>query len=554
MARAGRTDNNHEDIHHALLPSELTLGPIIGHGAFSTVYSATYKGHPVALKRQTKDAHILRELAILQQIDHPHLLKYIGSCEYEHMGNKEIWIVSEFYKGGDVSKLLKKKKAVSWLQCVQIALDAAEALQYLHDHQIIHRDIKSANILLDGDLRCHLCDFGFARKAHDENDPDGYSSDEGAGPARRKMSLCGTDAYMSPEMYFNEDYNDRADIYSFGVVLIELICRREVNKNDFLMRVPAKNFVIDPEEFHANVPAGCPPSLVLLADNCTSFEPEGRPSSQEVVEWLEDLRNEMQDAKDSSPEDSFVPTEEGRTTMDDSLPIHHTEDEETHILDEVDPPTYQGELLLRNCVGRWRQRWIVVKDSKLIVYKSHALYEEISALEREGHQKIKHQPTPIPLSQCQLFQVNPPVKDVSVFGLKIDLPTFMRGLKKKARRWTIKAKTLNSKWAFQAASTQEMQLWVALFMRAIKIASLTQQQQPVPRQLENIDTSDEIYKWLNSLGLKQYFSTFKEKGFSTLDFVRETGLAEDDFNFLGIENADDRAILTRAALVLRGEA
>ncbi|KDO33471.1 TKL/LISK/LISK-DD1 protein kinase [Saprolegnia parasitica CBS 223.65] len=539
-------------IEHTLVPGDLTLGPIIGHGAFSTVYSATYKGKAVALKRQTKDAHILRELAILQQIDHPHLLKYIGSCEYEHMGNKEVWIVSEFYKGGDVSKLLKKttkkRDALSWLQCVQIALDAADALQYLHERSIIHRDVKSANILLDANLRSRLCDFGFARKAvHHDDGHDGYSSDENAGGRmRRKMSLCGTDAYMSPEMYFNEDYNDRADMYSFGVVLIELICRREVNKDDFLLRVPAKNFVIDLDEFHAAVPADCPPSLVLLADNCTSFEPDGRPSSHEVVEWLEDLKKDLVEA---TPE-AFDPLEdEVRSVLDESsrLSIAVHEDEA--------PPAYEGALLVRNCVGRWRQRYVVVRDSALLVYKSQAIYNEIAQLEADGHQKIKHKPSPVPLDQCQLFQVTTPlVKDLSVFGLRINIPTFMHRLKKKARRWTLKSKSLHNKWAFQAASLQEMQLWVALFVRAIKVAM---HQSPSPSKAlaadNSVDTNDEIYKWLHALGAAQYYATFKAKGFGTLDFIRETGLGDDDFNFLGIESARDRAALTAAALALRGE-
>lgn len=133
-----------------LNPQDLSLGPVIGNGAFSTVFSATYKGEQVALKRQPIDAHILRELAVLKQIDHPHLLKYIGSCEWDHQGTKEIWIVSEFVKGGDISKFIKGKKSnkLPWKQAVQIALDAADGLRYLHEKKIIHRDIKSANILV----------------------------------------------------------------------------------------------------------------------------------------------------------------------------------------------------------------------------------------------------------------------------------------------------------------------------------------------------------------------------------------------------------------------
>jgi len=171
--------NQHEDETHSTKTSStsdmctirskaITLGSIIGTGSFSTVFSGTYNGQPISVKRQTNEPklkeYILRELSILKQIDHPRLLRYIGSCVYDQMEKQEIWIVSEYLKGGDVSKLLKKlqlqqlkgfsnSKAnlipqLTWRQCVQIALDAAEALAYLHEMGIIHRDIKSANILV----------------------------------------------------------------------------------------------------------------------------------------------------------------------------------------------------------------------------------------------------------------------------------------------------------------------------------------------------------------------------------------------------------------------
>ncbi|CAK4674289.1 hypothetical protein LEN26_007723 [Aphanomyces euteiches] len=524
------------DIIGTLRPQDLTLGPVIGHGAFSTVFSATYKGEKVALKRQTIDAHILRELAILKQIDHPNLLRYIGSCEWDHQGTKEVWIVSEFVQGGDVRKYLKGKKSMklTWKQTVQVALDAAEGIRYLHEKRIIHRDIKAANMLLDENLRIRLCDFGFAREVAEENNSrpevSSHSSHE-LFKRERRMSLCGTDAYMSPEMFFEEDYNESADIFSYGIVLMELICRRQANEDGFLMREPSKNFVVDMEQFRANVPRSCPLSLVLLAENCTSFEASGRPSAREIVEWLEDLKKDLHDDDQQSSDEGF-----SEMSMALTASIHE-EDEETHDVavglqeeeshfDEESAPIYYGALHMpHGYMRRWRQRWVVIRDSTLSIYKSQKEYQATT----EGNNGRVKPPVSTALAGCVIKQ-------------------------KKNRRWMVVHADRQLKLEFQAANLQDMQLWIAMLDRAIKIADYLETRRDVEATPQVVaDPTDEIYKWLDSLGLARHYQTFKDKGFATIDFVRETGLGEDDFNFLGIENNKERDVLAHAALVLRGE-
>ncbi|KAF0736581.1 hypothetical protein AaE_008995 [Aphanomyces astaci] len=410
----------------SLNPLDIALGPVIGNGAFSTVFSATYKGQRVALKRQEYGAHILRELSILKQIDHPSLLRYIGSCEYTHQDTKEVWILSEFVGGGDVSKYLKGKKSphLTWKETVQIALDAADGLRYMHEKGIIHRDVKAANMLLDEHLRIRLCDFGFAREvASDNNPPPPQDPSVDCGPPKRerRMSLCGTDTYMPPEMLFEEDYNESADIFSYGIVLMELLCRRHVNEDGFLKRQPAKNFAIDMDEFRAGVRPTCPSSLVLLAENCTAFEPTNRPTAREVVEWLEDLQkdldiNQKQQQqlmlRKASSVDSFYDDNESLssahvdTVVDDRagghddgswISTHHHEDE-LHF-DETSAPAYAGPLLMAHGpLRRWRQRWIVLQDSTLSVFRN---LKHFQSMNDQGTPKLDA----TPLAGCRVKQV-----------------------------------------------------------------------------------------------------------------------------------------------------
>lgn len=144
---------------------------------------------------------------------------------------------------------------------------------------------------LDDQYRAKLCDFGFAMdmkttKQHDEED-------ETLGKARRK-SYCGTDAYMAPEMFLDEDYNESVDVFSFGVVLMELLCCRVANHDGFLMRLPQHKFRICTPEFHDALPESCPAAFARLAEQCVSFEPSERPSADAIVSALKDLLTQKQ--------------------------------------------------------------------------------------------------------------------------------------------------------------------------------------------------------------------------------------------------------------------
>eukprot|EP00953_Heterococcus_sp_UTEX-ZZ885_P039826 20392-Heterococcus_DN1.PRE.6 len=168
---------------------------------------------------------------------------------------------------------------------IRVAKEGLEALEYLHLQELIHRDIKSSNFLLDSEWKCKLSDFGMARQVAKDgkmticgtvscfNHAAEHST---VGNSALRIDRCSTatanttaaaaaitvqDEYMAPEMLFDEDFSHPADMFSFGMVLLELITRRKVGEDGFARRSPAKLFALDEDEVRAAAPSDTPPSL-----------------------------------------------------------------------------------------------------------------------------------------------------------------------------------------------------------------------------------------------------------------------------------------------------
>ncbi|XP_058180840.1 probable LRR receptor-like serine/threonine-protein kinase At1g05700 isoform X3 [Rhododendron vialii] len=211
---------------------------LLGKGAFGSVYAGhlTDNTKVVAVKmlslssthegsKQFRDGckQFQTEARLLTKVRHRNLVSIIGYCnEGQHMG-----LVYEYMANGTLKDHLSDKnpKILSWEKRLQIACDAAQALEYLHDGckpPIIHRDIKPANILLTENMRAKVSDFGLSRLM-----PYDVPSDCGTHVSTLAVGtqdyIVGTPGYMDPEYIASSKLNEKSDVYSFGVVLLELI-------------------------------------------------------------------------------------------------------------------------------------------------------------------------------------------------------------------------------------------------------------------------------------------------------------------------------------------
>nr|GEV77174.1 probable LRR receptor-like serine/threonine-protein kinase At5g48740 [Tanacetum cinerariifolium] len=160
---------------------------------------------------------LMFRVSLLSSIHHPNLVSLEGYC---HESKHQI-LVYKYLPGGTLTDnpygINSKIITLSWVRRLKIAIDAAKGLYYLHNRsepQIIHRDMKSSNILLDGDLNAKVCDFGLSKQV--------LQADE----SHVTTMVKGSAGYLDPEYYITQQLTEKSDIYSFGVVLLDLICGR----------------------------------------------------------------------------------------------------------------------------------------------------------------------------------------------------------------------------------------------------------------------------------------------------------------------------------------
>ncbi|KAI8850066.1 kinase-like domain-containing protein [Chytridium lagenaria] len=190
----------------------------VGTGSFGKIYVAD--GTDVAVKTFLGTvSSIFSQCNSYVDISHQEvqvdLKKYI---EREFMGcathENKLLLVTEYVSGGNVKEWIADcSRDLGWRTRISIATDAARALAYLHAHDIIHRDMKSENLLVTENKRIKVCDFGFSR-------PTAKTAAE-----VRRLSFCGTDTHMAPEIILGMPFDSKVDIFSYGVVLCELALR-----------------------------------------------------------------------------------------------------------------------------------------------------------------------------------------------------------------------------------------------------------------------------------------------------------------------------------------
>ncbi|XP_029861288.1 dual specificity testis-specific protein kinase 1 isoform X2 [Aquila chrysaetos chrysaetos] len=220
-------------------------------------------------------ANMLREVQLMNRLSHPNILRLMGVCV--HQG--QLHALTEYINGGNLEQLLDSAVPLSWSIRVKLALDIACGLRYLHSKGIFHRDLTSKNCLVRCEANGYTAvvgDFGLAEKIPT------YSEDSEKEP----LAVVGSPYWMAPEVLRGEIYNEKADVFAYGIILCETIARIPADP-DYLPRT--ENFGLDVATFCTMVGIDCPAAFLQLAFHCCSMEPTSRPSFLEITQCLEGI-------------------------------------------------------------------------------------------------------------------------------------------------------------------------------------------------------------------------------------------------------------------------
>ncbi|XP_076440427.1 focal adhesion kinase 1-like isoform X3 [Babylonia areolata] len=262
----------------------IKLVEILGEGQFGDVYKGMFFDRegmqvPVAVKtcketsEETMTEKFLEEAYIMQQFDHPHIVKLIGICSE----NRPVWIVMELAKHGEMRAYLQNNKPrLDLVMLIMYAYQLSTALSYLESKKFVHRDIAARNVLVSSHDAVKLGDFGLSRWVEEQSY---YKASKGKLPIK----------WMAPESINFRRFTTASDVWMFGVCIWEILMYgvkpfQGVKNNDVIGKIEAGE--------RLPLPAGCPPSLYNLMCVCWQYEPSKRPSFADLKTWLFEILEE----------------------------------------------------------------------------------------------------------------------------------------------------------------------------------------------------------------------------------------------------------------------
>lgn len=266
---------------------------MVGSGAFCIVYLVRYRNTQllaskrlrVEIANHQRIQDFIAEIKLVSTLDHPNIVKFVGAA---WSIEADLQALFEFMENGDLRTFLSASNMPRYWTKVkfQLAIDVVEALVYVHSFQppLVHRDLKSRNILISADMQAKLTDFGVSRYQSEDN----------------TMTMgVGTSRWLAPEVISgSSNYGPAADIFSFGVVLSELDTHAipyegVTGTNGNPLPEVALLQMVASGQLRPTISRSCPSTVLELAQLCMSQEPSDRPSAAEIAFVLRSVQKEM---------------------------------------------------------------------------------------------------------------------------------------------------------------------------------------------------------------------------------------------------------------------
>ncbi|CAN8240756.1 unnamed protein product [Cochlearia groenlandica] len=258
--------------------SQLFIGNKFASGAHSRIYRGIYKQRAVAVKmvripthneetRAKLEQQFKSEVSLLSRLFHPNIVQFIAACKKPPV----YCIITDYMTQGNLRIYLNKKDpySLSIETVLRLALDISRGMEYLHSQGIIHRDLKSNNLLLNYEMRVKVADFGTSCLEKQCKETKGN---------------MGTYRWMAPEMIKEKPYTRKVDVYSFGIVLWEII----TTLHPFQGMTPVQAaFAVSQKNKRPPLSASFQPALAHLIKRCWSENPSKRPDFSNIVTVLE---------------------------------------------------------------------------------------------------------------------------------------------------------------------------------------------------------------------------------------------------------------------------
>ncbi|KRY36911.1 Mitogen-activated protein kinase kinase kinase 12 [Trichinella spiralis] len=243
----------------------------LGAGSQGAVFLGRFNGESVAVKKLQRIGET--NIRHLRHLSHPNVIKFRGVCTQAPC----YCIIMEYCSQGQLYELLRSGKQLSPKLTLDWAKQIASGMHYLHQQKIIHRDLKSPNVLVTNEDLLKISDFGTSRHWTQANST--------------RMTFCGTASWMAPEVIRNEPCSDKVDVWSYGIVLWELLTC-EVPYQD--VDPTAVMWGVGSHSLQLPIPHSTPEGLQLLLKQCWSAKPRNRPSFRHILTHLDIAQAELE--------------------------------------------------------------------------------------------------------------------------------------------------------------------------------------------------------------------------------------------------------------------